>query len=109
MAILNLDKINRVYMKSVIDICNYAYKNPDIKKLVVFGNALDLDNTVDINDEMNVAIYLNDPTPEKIESISRYINDNIDDVWGCVIEDDMYKNSIMLKKDISKGVTIYGG
>lgn len=108
MNITNQNKVNQAFKKSLGYICDYAAKNPDIKRLVVFGNALDLENPADRDDEMHVAVYLNDPTPAKIETIARYINDNIDLVWACMIDDEKYNDSPILKQTISKGVTVYG-
>ena len=62
---------------------------------------------MDLDEEMHIAIYLKNPTPAKIDTISRYINDNIADVWGCMIDDKKYDDCPILKQTISKGVIVY--
>ena len=100
-------KINPTFHKAYDNIYNYIIKNSDIKKAVIFGTALCIDESMDLNEEMHVAIYLKNPNEDKIDSISRYINDNIEDVWACMIDDKKYDNCPILKQTISKGVVIY--
>jgi hypothetical protein len=100
-------KINPTFHKAYDMIYSYIDKNPDIKKAVVFGTALCIDEPMDLNEEMQIAIYLKNPTEDKIDSISRYINDNIADVWGCMIDDKKYDDCPILKQTISKGVIVY--
>lgn len=107
MSIPNIEKVNSVFHKYLNELYNYATNNPEITKLIVFGNALNVNDYVDKDEEMHVAVYLNNPTPDKIDSISRYINDNIDKTWGCLIDDEKYEDSVLLKNAISKGVVVY--
>lgn len=100
-------KINPTFHKAYDFIYSYIYKNPDIKKAVVFGTALCVDEPMDLDEEMHIAIYLKNPTEDKIDSISRYINDNIEDIWGCMIDDKKYDDCPILKQAISKGVIVY--
>lgn len=101
------NKINSAFHSAYNIMYNYVKNNSDIKKAVIFGNALNVNDPVDIDEEMHVAIYLKNPTPDKIESIAMYVNNNIFNTWCCMIDDSKYDDCPILKQAISKGVTIY--
>ena len=103
----NMEKVNPYFHKALRSIYEYGSTNPEIQKMVVFGKATDLKFTPDRDDELDVAIFLKNPTQEKVISIGTEIEKLCALLWGCMMDDEAYDESILLQRSVERGVTIY--
>ena len=102
-------KVNDYYREPLQELLNYAKDDPDIRKMMVFDTAIFESHDEDFygpDDELKVAIYLNNPTPEKVNFIGNDISDNISKLYPCMMDEDIFIDSFE-PHVTSTGIKIY--
>lgn len=103
-------KVDKYYKKPVEQLIKFANKNTnDIKKMIIFDTQISGkpdDYEYSPEDELKVAIYLENPTQDKIDEIGNYIEDNIPLVYPCMIDEDIYEDNLS-NKVLQTGVELW--
>ena len=102
-------KVNDYYREPLQELLNYAKDDPDIRKMIVFDTAIFESHDEDFygpDDELKVAIYLNNPTQQKIKDTYRKIGYKIHKLYPCMIDDDIFIDSFE-PHVTSTGIKIY--
>ena len=112
MDINEIDGIERVpnlFYAGLNDLINEMPKNPLVKRIVVFGAMVDIDDeNIDRNDEIQVAVDIEEKkyTIDEIDKIYEQIDKNYRKVILYIIQDPTMKRAI-LEEDVNKGVLLY--
>lgn len=102
-------KVSDYYKEPLQKILDYAKKEPEIKKMIVFDTKIFENHDDDFygpDDELKVAIFLNNPIKQKIDRIGNDISDKIRRLYPCMIDEDIYIDSLETHVT-NTGTTIY--
>ena len=104
-----IDRVPNMFYAGLIELLNEMPKNPLVKRIVVFGAMVDInEKDIDRNDEIQVAVDIeeNNYTMDEIDKIYEQIDKNYSKVILYIIQDPGMKRAI-LEEDVNKGVLLY--
>ena len=107
--IKGIDRVPSRFYPGLNDLINEMPKDPIVKRIVVFGSMVDIDEkNIDRNDEIMVAVDIEEKkyTIDEIDKIYEQIDKDYDKVVLYIIQDPTMKRA-KLEKDVNKGVVLY--
>ncbi len=107
--IKGIDRVSSRFYPGLNDLINEMPKDPIVKRIVVFGSMVDIDEkNIDRNDEIMVAVDIEEKkyTIDEIDKIYEQIDKNYDKVVLYIIQDPTMKRA-KLEEDVNKGVVLY--
>ena len=107
--IKGIDRVSSRFYPGLNDLINEMPKNPLVKRIVVFGPMVGIDEkNIDRNDEIEVAVDIEEKkyTIDEIDKIYEQIDKNYSKVVLYIIQDPTMRRA-KLERDVNKGVVLY--